>query len=1158
MRQLAGMLWHSSLWLALMLYLIPILDGQQVKLVDMSDLAHNKPSACPHSCSGHGYCNDGTTCLCFDSWHGGAADCSMRECAKGVAWADKASDTNTGHQTVECSAAGHCNRATGNCECFPGFSGHNCQRLTCANACNMRGVCSTINDIHTVYGMDYFDTSTRLSGADLTKADGSPETFTSWEKDSVTMCDCPIGWTGFDCGERMCPKADDPLTTGQSARKFVLSVTSTSAMGGTLKVQFQNDKSISLSLAAADRTAALCKKGFEASPKIKEVTCAVSGTDTDSDFTVELVSFPYYSNENNIFSHDGNPSLSDFYCDTSSTTGGVACLFEESVDTNVKEYTYCANRGICDFDTGLCECFHGFGGVACEELTHDPKSPIESQPAEKIHVSGLDFTSSVLQIGSERSANSAFKMIECIANDEVIFEVKGDGSLKFPKLSVETGGLQIASGGLTVSKDGMLLKSDKSSSTDSVLGASTVYTSADAIPPIAVYSQTTQNAASFLVGAFNQAQKMFTIRNDGNTNFWSVGLSLTGGQSVQSDGFKVSGGITILEGGVKVNGGATISLDGLRVTGATSVLSGGMRIENGGQTISAGGFRIINGGATLQSDGMKVTAGGMSIENDGLTITQGMSVMSGGLQVTGGMSLLRQGFYVTGGTTIAEDGLRVTGGFTMPDVNDMIITTTEDDYTGQAASYTSSMDLTVGTSSGDGPGGSLTIESGRGEDTSSGAVVIATADGCQTSSNCQSGSLQFYTGASTGANSGAIWIGTGSSTDESAGGIIIKPGSIGGDENLINAPPVLMNAGNSEDTDGATGGRILVMSGKSSEGSSGAIVGTTPAGGTSGQSGDIYLSTGSKSSTPSYGNSGMIYVGTGSATSGAGGAVSITVGKTALGSGSDLTVQSGKAKDAAGGRIAVISGASAESHSGNIGLITPNAGSTGASGALILSTGTSTTANSGAIYIGTGGAASGAGGDITITVGEGDQYASTSAFLAKAGTTTHAASTGGKLSIVGGFSAESSSGAVVVQTADATSADAGGTSGTITVQTGLASADSSGAIYIGTGNSDSGQSGNIQITVGEGDTGEGGTVTFTAGESNTNKGGDVYLISGDATTLPQKSGDIVFIPGTSSAGTVVPGKFEIYPYSGASGALVTIGKEPGIRFIDTATSTAYL
>ncbi len=83
---------------------------------------------CPNMCSGHGLCGFGNTCACFDGWNGGAADCSFRTCPNGTAWADKAYATDKAHQVTECSNAGICDRKTGTCKCFEGYTGAACQR----------------------------------------------------------------------------------------------------------------------------------------------------------------------------------------------------------------------------------------------------------------------------------------------------------------------------------------------------------------------------------------------------------------------------------------------------------------------------------------------------------------------------------------------------------------------------------------------------------------------------------------------------------------------------------------------------------------------------------------------------------------------------------------------------------------------------------------------------------------------------------------------------------------------------------------------------------------------------------------------------------------------------------------------------------------------
>ena len=55
------------------------------------------------------------------------------ECPFGPAWADKANAIDSAHQQTECSNAGSCNRQSGQCQCFKGFTGIACQRSMLKN-----------------------------------------------------------------------------------------------------------------------------------------------------------------------------------------------------------------------------------------------------------------------------------------------------------------------------------------------------------------------------------------------------------------------------------------------------------------------------------------------------------------------------------------------------------------------------------------------------------------------------------------------------------------------------------------------------------------------------------------------------------------------------------------------------------------------------------------------------------------------------------------------------------------------------------------------------------------------------------------------------------------------------------------------------------------
>jgi hypothetical protein len=98
-------------------------------------------AACPNFCSGHGTCGSDSTCVCFHGWSG-SLDCSSSmiclwpfslfplivTCPNGISWVDRPSNSLVAHHLSECSGVGVCDRASGTCECYPGYAGNACQR----------------------------------------------------------------------------------------------------------------------------------------------------------------------------------------------------------------------------------------------------------------------------------------------------------------------------------------------------------------------------------------------------------------------------------------------------------------------------------------------------------------------------------------------------------------------------------------------------------------------------------------------------------------------------------------------------------------------------------------------------------------------------------------------------------------------------------------------------------------------------------------------------------------------------------------------------------------------------------------------------------------------------------------------------------------------
>ena len=327
-------------------------------------------SECPNACSGHGFCGNYDTCLCYTEWQG--SDCSERVCPSGVAWTttpkgdlnmdgdrydnmnklvvkENGGDANlgsilendnvitfygdspagefkagdgirigdeifyvtgvpsartvsldhdrsTGHPTgtniyrhlesiqmpkgdwemwpgdgvrehdeghyfMECSNQGKCDRNTGRCLCYPGFTGNACWRMECPNQCSGRGTCETVDDLRlldppqitaftvqttagsTTLSPSHDPTSTVAAGdvmllgpkrtratvheaaaTSITLTEAAPDSlpfgtlawhvpkYELWDNYKAMACKCDPGFTGHSCSERACRRTDDVLT----------------------------------------------------------------------------------------------------------------------------------------------------------------------------------------------------------------------------------------------------------------------------------------------------------------------------------------------------------------------------------------------------------------------------------------------------------------------------------------------------------------------------------------------------------------------------------------------------------------------------------------------------------------------------------------------------------------------------------------------------------------------------------------------------------------------------------------------------------------------------------------------------------------------------------------------------------------------------------
>eukprot|EP01039_Chlorochromonas_danica_P006073 gene6073-6687_t len=185
-----------------------------------------------NACSGNGqcdYCYE--KCRCQEGWGnatdllavGASAspDCSTRTCPSGRAFGDLATASNQAHALAECSNQGLCNRSTGQCSCFPPFSGSACEKLDCPKRCSGHGRCLSMTELARVANLE------GLNRVPIDYGSSSGMNNVAWDFASIYGCYCDSSWpVGFDVGQRQlseyfgpdcslrhCPSGDDPFTT---------------------------------------------------------------------------------------------------------------------------------------------------------------------------------------------------------------------------------------------------------------------------------------------------------------------------------------------------------------------------------------------------------------------------------------------------------------------------------------------------------------------------------------------------------------------------------------------------------------------------------------------------------------------------------------------------------------------------------------------------------------------------------------------------------------------------------------------------------------------------------------------------------------------------------------------------------------------------------
>jgi len=390
-----------------------------MKLVSLALVLSAAHAACPNKCSGHGDCTVNDICVCYQDWQSGdeaGGDCSDRTCAFDIAWADTPSGEDVAHGYAECSGKGLCNRKTGLCECFDGYTGKACRRTTCPNDCSGHGTCEymadvdpgSYNGLHTTSSYNFGRSSTG-DESNLVVHDLLGNV---WDQKKTRMCVCDPKWTDVDCSRRMCPKGNDVLDRmleGDSACDgdfsndadqvqhvcFAARTGSTLTTTDTVALVYSDlfgskyvTKAFPIGATASEVQAALRELPDHALESVTVSNVGVSCMLQDSTgyATAAANTLTGFAVTFTGAQVSGNQPLLDVLIDEcqdgcqpkrtglaySTSTSGVVETTTFDVDYQVSQQVSadgnayeCGRRGKCDYSTGICECFSGFTDEDC-------------------------------------------------------------------------------------------------------------------------------------------------------------------------------------------------------------------------------------------------------------------------------------------------------------------------------------------------------------------------------------------------------------------------------------------------------------------------------------------------------------------------------------------------------------------------------------------------------------------------------------------------------------------------------------------------------------------------------------------------------------------------------------------------------------------------
>ena len=330
-------------------------------------------------------------------------DCSDRKCPYEISWVSAPNYDGYVHTYAECAGRGICDRSSGECDCFDGYSGKACGYSTCPNDCSGHGTCEFIEEL--TYGSvpgDYFDKE-----GGLTKSASFDYVTELWDYGKSRACKCDPMYTEIDCSRKMCPKGNDVLDTRMNTEDSLVYQVQTIKFDN---VTMNKTESFALTFKSTlnetyTTTPIVMKTGggigstHDIAKSMESALLALPngvidgvsvnmtvGAGARSDLSSGTFYFSVYFSgtsvqgpQNKLIIEmascgDGcTPKLGgvDVYSEVKSGTPSQAYPLMSVEETTAADYNNyeCGRRGKCDYDSGLCDCFEGYTGYKCQVQT---------------------------------------------------------------------------------------------------------------------------------------------------------------------------------------------------------------------------------------------------------------------------------------------------------------------------------------------------------------------------------------------------------------------------------------------------------------------------------------------------------------------------------------------------------------------------------------------------------------------------------------------------------------------------------------------------------------------------------------------------------------------------------------------------------------------